>query len=381
VTILVAPPRYAPEPGGVEILLAQLLPELRADGFDLVVVTGTSSDSTSVEVVDGVVVYRFPFTQAVLSGRPARILALASQLRDVEDEHGVTVRHVHGIGDLGPWFVWRAHQRRPCPLGVSVHGTIDTGDAIASTATSIVRAADVVTVVSDAVRASVTNLVRDLDRPIRLIPNGLRGDPRPPARRPADGPLLAVGRLEEQKGFDVAIEALARLQPVHAAVQLVVVGRGSQRAALQERAARAGVGPRVEFVDHLAADEIRSAMRAASVVLVPSRSMEGFSLVALEAGWSGRPVIASSVGGLPETVRDGVTGIVVPPDDPGALAAAIERLLGDPASATAMGRAGWRRARDKFDFGACLAGYRELYRDLLADAAADTTLEPEPSGI
>jgi glycosyltransferase involved in cell wall biosynthesis len=95
----------------------------------------------------------------------------------------------------------------------------------------------------------------------------------------------------------------------------------------------------------LSVDDVTSVLNRASIVLVPSRAIEGFSLVALEAAHLGRPVIGTRVGGLTETIEDDVTGAIVPPDDPAAMAAAIKRLL-DPLRGTLGHRAssggGWR---------------------------------------
>jgi glycogen synthase len=379
VSILVVAPRYAPDPGGIERLLTQVLPELRAEGLEVVVVSGTDQGLITEDSIDGVPVYRLPFGQAVQSGQPENILRVASRLREVEQAHGVGIRHVQGFGDIGLWYALRAHQRRPLPLGISVHGTVDPMGPIGSTSVALLRAAHEVSAVSEAVMTSVITSVPDCADRIRLIRNGLRAHAEKPAPWRSDGHLLAVGRLADQKGFDVAIDALALLQPAHCDVELVIVGSGPRRNALRDRAARIGVGARVRIVDHLPAEEIASAMNTASVVLVPSRAIEGFSLVALEAAHAARPVVSSRVGGLAETIEDGVTGIVVRPDDPIALAAAVDRLLNDPRLAGRMGLAGRQRALEQFDLSRCVTEYLDMYRDLGAHARHEHPVEAEPS--
>ena len=101
----------------------------------------------------------------------------------------------------------------------------------------------------------------------------------------------------------------------------------------------------------------------ASVVVVPSRTIEGFSLVALEAAHLARPVVASRVGGLPETIEDGRTGVLVPSDDADLLAGEIGHLLADHARAVGMGEQARRRAT-RFDVADCAAGYADVYRSL-----------------
>jgi glycosyltransferase involved in cell wall biosynthesis len=93
--------------------------------------------------------------------------------------------------------------------------------------------------------------------------------------------------------------------------------------------------------------------------------LEGFGLSALEAMAAGKAVVASRVGGLPEVVSDGVTGILVPPSDPAALASAILSLLQDPARSARLGREGLARARERFPLKRMVGGWTELYRELL----------------
>jgi len=141
---------------------------------------------------------------------------------------------------------------------------------------------------------------------------------RPPE---SETTLLFVGRLVSVKGVDVALRALSELDPAYT---LTICGDGDEREALQTLARRLGVDDRVIFkgwVDH---DEIAEYARRASLQLAPSR-YEPFGIVALEAIAAGCPVVASDTGGLPEAV--GRCGILVPPEDPEALARGIERAV------------------------------------------------------
>jgi glycosyltransferase involved in cell wall biosynthesis len=136
-----------------------------------------------------------------------------------------------------------------------------------------------------------------------------------PTAPPSDGPVLAVGRLVPEKGFDVLIQAAAE-----AGVRVELVGSGDQEQELRALAAR--VGAEVTFLGALAPAELAARYAAARVIAVPSRR-EGFGLVAAEAAAAGRAVIASAVGGLPSIVLEGVNGALVPAGDVGALARAL----------------------------------------------------------
>ena len=145
--------------------------------------------------------------------------------------------------------------------------------------------------------------------------------------QPEEGPpwrLVAVGRASPEKGFDVLLEAVHLARRDGADVTLDIVGYGPDRAALEARGAQLGLAGAVRFLGPLPRAVLYERMAAAHAVVVPSRR-EGLGLVAVEALALGRPVIASRVGGLPEVVTAG-TGTLVPPEDPAALAHALQSL-------------------------------------------------------
>jgi glycosyltransferase involved in cell wall biosynthesis len=157
----------------------------------------------------------------------------------------------------------------------------------------------------------------------------------PPDDVPRDARvLLAVCRLEPQKGVDVALRALPGVVARHPDAQLVVLGEGPQRAELQQLVRSLGVPA------HLLGrvPDVAAWLHRAELLVHPAR-WEGFGLALLEAMLAARPVVATNVSSIPEVVVDGETGLLVPPDDAEALAAAITRVLDDPADYGARGRA------------------------------------------
>ena len=145
--------------------------------------------------------------------------------------------------------------------------------------------------------------------------------------------LLAICRLEPQKGVDVAIRALREVPDAH----LVVLGEGPQRPELERMA-----DERVHLLGRV--PDVAAWLRRATALVHPAR-WEGFGLALLEAMLASLPVVASRVSSIPEVVADGVTGLLVPPDDPAALAAAVNLVLADPG---AYGEAGRARALAEF---------------------------------
>ena len=166
--------------------------------------------------------------------------------------------------------------------------------------------------------------------------------------------LVAIGRLTPAKGFDLAIDALGRLKQSGSVARLMLVGEGPERAALEARAAAAGVADRVEFTGALAQRELVAIYRRAWLLLAPSRVLsngrrDGIPNVTIEAMAIGVPVVGTAAGGLDEAVTPGENGALVPADDAAALASTLEVLLADPEALERMGERARQRARRDFD--------------------------------
>ena len=195
----------------------------------------------------------------------------------------------------------------------------------------------------------------------------------PPDDVPADARVvLAVCRLEPQKGVDVAVRALARVRDEQPKARLVVLGEGPERARLGVLAGELGVPL------HLPGrvPDVAAWLGRAAVLVHPVR-WEGFGLAVLEAMLAGLPVVASGVSSLPELVVDGETGLLVPPDYPIALAAAIGRVLADPGE---LGTAGRQRAQERFSVTRMAEATLDVYETALARSdVARGTHHPPPA--
>ncbi|MGI9038498.1 MAG: glycosyltransferase family 4 protein, partial [Gemmatimonadota bacterium] len=214
-----------------------------------------------------------------------------------------------------------------------------------------------------------------------VIYNGLSDPGQEPGDLVMDPPhLVCVGRLVRQKGFDVALEAFARVADEFRGARLTIGGDGPERDSLASQAESLGIGSSTGFPGWIPPSAVPSLIDTASVVLVPSRDEEGFGLVALQAAQMARPVVASGIGGLTEVVVDGETGVLVEPDDPGAIAREVSRLVRDPERAAEMGRSGRVRARREFGGDRFVAQYIALYGRLLTDrgAAGEASGEGNP---
>jgi glycosyltransferase involved in cell wall biosynthesis len=186
------------------------------------------------------------------------------------------------------------------------------------------------------------------------------GEPKPYA----DGVprLLCVGRLIPIKGHVVLLRAFAAARERLPGLELEIAGRGPLEPALKALALELGIADAVHFLGHVS--PIQAAIERAAVVVVPSMG-EGFGMVALEAMERARPVIAAEIGGLGELVRDGETGVLVPPGEAEPLTEAIVRVLGDLDLARRMGEAGRQRALSRFLQRFCTERTELLYEEAL----------------
>ena len=189
-----------------------------------------------------------------------------------------------------------------------------------------------------------------------VVHYGIEPGPPPPPP-PAEPKLAAVGRLIPIKGLDVLLRAFATARREVPALTLELAGAGRLEAEL-----RAAAPDGVTFLGRVSA--VAPVYERNAIVVVPSRG-EGFGMVALEAAERGRPSIVSAVGGLPEIVDDGATGVVVPPEDVDALARAIVDLAGDPERVRRLGAAARQRAIDSFSAEAEADAVADLYRTAL----------------
>jgi glycosyltransferase involved in cell wall biosynthesis len=204
---------------------------------------------------------------------------------------------------------------------------------------------------------------------IRVVPNGIHfksfdrmpdGDLRAALSRGSPRPLvLTVARLHEQKGHRYLLEAAATMPDAI----FVLAGDGPLRSDLETMARRLGVDDRVIFLGHR--EDIPELLAACDLFVLPSL-FEGHPISVIEAGAARKPIIATAIGGTSEAILNGETGLLVPPADPGALAAAIRTLLASPDLAARMAHAASIRARAEYSAEAICRRTVDVYEELLA---------------
>lgn len=222
---------------------------------------------------------------------------------------------------------------------------------------------------SDAVRHQLIDEERVPPGKVVVIRNGLDLTEwlEAPASAEDDSDLVVgmVAHFRQEKDHPTFLEAAAEVLKFVPSARFCLVGSGVLEPAVRERARRLGLGERVEFGGRLDGAALRAAVRQFTVSVLASKS-EGLPNSVLESMAAGRPVVATAVGGTRELVEDGVTGFLIPPGDPVALADRIVRLLKDPSLARGMGERGRRKVEREFTLGRMAGQFGDLYRDLLA---------------
>jgi len=345
----------APGIGGAEVLLSHLLATFRT-GIDVTVL------ATSDEIGSFLAAARPGSTLRVV--RPVRgkidLLRFVALRRAIARSHpDIFHANLHSLHSC-QYALAAAETIRGIAVVAVEHSLVTPDTRLASLLkrwTSCRLSAHVA--VCDAAAREVERRAGLPPHSVHTIHNGVPDDASTPLPRVTDAPVIGtIARLDPIKGLDVALEALASLAGVH----LVIAGNGPEMSRLVEQADRLHESDRVHFLGWT--DRARDLLGGFDVFVLPSRS-ESFPLTVIEAMLAGRAVVATSVGSVAEAVIDGVTGLLVPPEDPLALGAAVESLLSDPARRAEMGRTGRDRALEHFDVATMARSYEDLYADVI----------------
>jgi glycosyltransferase involved in cell wall biosynthesis len=238
----------------------------------------------------------------------------------------------------------------------------------------VLGSADALASTSLAMAREVEQLLGAARRPIAITPFGVdvgRFGPREPAAGDAAAPVVVgiVKTLAPKYGIDTLLRAFARLEPRHDGLRLRIVGDGPDRAALQALAVQLGIGARCEFVGAVAHADVPVQLRGLDIFAAASRlDSESFGVAVIEASACALPVVVTRVGGLPEVVSEGETGLIVERDDVAALAAALQRLVDDGHLREHLGRNGRTWVAQRYEWRACVERMVQTYRDVLASA-------------
>jgi glycosyltransferase involved in cell wall biosynthesis len=385
--------RYPPGTGGVETHVHAIATELKARGHEVEVFTSDLLTETPLkriepgheeyDSVDGVSVRRFKARgltgDAQYSFMPAMVKAVLASKADIVHAHSYGFFQTHlamAARRMGRTrFVFTPHFHPEWASGKTqrrkflrrVYDKVIGGSTLAS--------ADMVICVSPGEAEAIKDMGFD-NATIRIIPNGipaslldLKPDPVPFQKEygPGHPMVLFVGRLAENKGLVNLVEAAATvLKKIPEATFAIVGEDGGMRKAVEQRADALGISDRILLTGRIDDEGIyRSAYAACEVFVLPS-IFEAFGIVVLEAMAFGRPCVATKVGGVPDLISDGMTGLIVEPNDPSGLAKALLSLLKDPEKAGAMGAKARKAVGKEFTWPRIVDRLEQVYREVLA---------------
>ena len=297
---------------------------------------------------------------------------VAARLRGLAEKHGADIVHAHGYkADIyaacawarsRPALVSTCHTWYDNDLPLRLYGALDR---------RMLRHFEAVVAVSGEVRDRLLAAKVAPER-IELIRNGVAMEPFLLAgqqRQAQSGPLRIglVGRLAPEKGIDIFLHAAARVRKQHPEISFEIAGEGAERSHLQQLLRELHLEAQVNLCGGVAD---MPAFYAGLDLLVSASRQEGLPIALLEGMASGLPVVATRVGAVPQVVLEGVTGLLVEPEAPEALAEAMEQLIDSRTLRGSLGQAGQDRIRSEFSAERMAAEYLAVYEQALTVQAA-----------
>ena len=364
--VLLACPYDWHAPGGVQVHVRQLASALRDRGHEVLVLAPADSPATEpwVRIVGRPIRVPYGGTVAPISFSPSAWSKVRGRLRAFAPE----VVHVHE--PLTPSVSMLTTLAAQAPVVATFHAYLDRSRLMQLAGPALRRVHRRITVSIAVSEAAAGFLRRVISGAVEIVPNGVDVErfahPGPPAEGlPVGRVILWVNRLDPQKGFGVMVRAFEALARERSELYLVVAGDGRDREAL-DRMSAAGRS-RVVHLGTVSHADLPRYHAGADVFAAAATGQESFGIVLIEAMAAGVPVVATDIPGYREVVRDGVEGVLVPPEDPVALAAAIGRILDEPDLARSLAEAGRVRART-FSWSEVVPRVEAVYQGAVATA-------------
>jgi phosphatidylinositol alpha-1,6-mannosyltransferase len=382
---------FPPMGGGIARLHGELA--LRYPRGELIVSTPADRDAPEVDGTFGAVIDRLPIGARVTKTLPG-LLLWSRRAASLARQHRVRFVHCGNVKPAGYPARW-VFERLQIPYSLFLYG----GDLLSEqhkirhstfkrrTARAIFGGAAVLVAISAWTRDLALTILGDLGldghgQRLRVVPLGTDPDRFRPGVHSVDLRarfelpddktrwLLTVARLDRHKGVDTVIRALPAVVARFPDVHYAVAGSGAEREALEKLAHKTGVADRVRFLGGVSERDLPALYNLASVYVGASRianriGVEGFGISLVEASACGLPVVAGNSGGIPDAVRDGETGFLVPPEDPAALGDAIARLLGDRDLSHRIGAAGRRAVETYYNWDRVVRDLRAIEAEVV----------------
>jgi glycosyltransferase involved in cell wall biosynthesis len=357
---------------GAEHVLLELAQRTQSEGGDVAIGVFQNLRNPNAELAEEA--RRRGFEVRVFPCRGRFDRKTISKIRDYIGEKSVNILHSHNY--KSNFYAWMARPRNGTRWVVTNHGRrqgyrLSLYHFLDSV---VMRRADKVVAVSERIAEWMAKAGVRKDR-LSVIDNGIdvdgflkRTSDSYPLRLPgarANVLLIGtVGSLTKEKGHVNLLNAVPRVLRHFPEAQFLIVGNGVERSALERLAEEKGITESVVFTG--ARDDIPGILSSLDAFVLPSLD-EGLPMALLEAQAACIPVVATEVGAVPSVVRNGVTGLLVPPGDADALAQALVRILSDSRAASRMAEKGRERVRERFSSHTMAEKYHSLYEDIMAN--------------
>jgi glycogen(starch) synthase len=392
---------FHPHLGGVEELVRQLAHAYADREVRAIVITHQwPPELPAHETFEGIEVFRLPMPMPhELNGAKAHLKSRylvwknraqnCAAIEEILRRHETEVLHVQCVSGNG-FYALAAARALGLPLVVTAQGELSMdashlyqrSPVFRAMLRDVLEAADFITACSQSTLAELEAFYgSSFGQRARAIYNGIALDdfqdvpPRPHARPY----LLGIGRLVQQKGFDVLLHAFARAREKNGleGFDLLLAGEGSEQGALENLLSELKLEGHAHLIGRAGRDEAMALFKGCAFFVLPSRH-EPQGIVNLEAMAAGKAVIATRVGGVPEIVLENQTGILVAPDNPSSLARAMSTLAADPGLALRLGEAGRARAQN-FSWPAIADHYLDIYQAVIRQRSSQATGLPSVS--
>ncbi len=389
--ILMVTPYFPPQTGGVVTFTDSLQRLLRERGHQLyVIVPGSSHSITPCVTPTNALTYDFYFRSLWIAEAPVKSLfaflvyfipTLFKLRRFLKKNNVDLVLLEYPMPYMFYFYLLKLLVKMKIIVGI--HGS----DVLSLQLTpkheqwlvrQIVRRADWLLAHSSSLMSQAETVIGQLNDNRSYIPYGielerwrcLSGNKTEPLVLPVRPYILTVAKLHERKGLNILLYAIKKLGNEVAGYHFVIVGNGPEEMALKQLALRLGIQDSVVFTGELQRQEIIKLYQNCEFFVLPSRS-EPFGIVLLEAMVFGKAIIATKVGGIPEFITDGFNGILVPPDNPSALAESITHLIRDPELGSTIGKNGPALVENRYNFRVIVDRYEKLFQQI---TTPETTL-------
>ncbi len=367
--------------GGMEVHSLELAKGLAASGHDVTLITGRHPGGIREESVGGV---RVRYADVAATSRRPMERRCLDAFRELQGRGGFDV--VHSQSFSAYYYVRDGlKERYGIPLVTTMHGTargekrsiLNQGlDAMTVPkylfhtfnhhfrTVDLVRGSDAVIAVNRELAETIPGDFGVSPDRVRVVHNGVDTERfKPGTAPPAGRNVLSVSLLHRQKGLQHLIKAFALVAESFPDARLHIVGDGPYRGELEAQAKR--LGGRVEFVGRVPNAELPGYYNGCDVFAIPSFGVEGLPMVELEAMSSGKPVVASDIGGIPSVISDGVNGLLFKPKDVDGLAERLVRVLSDRKLAASLGAAARKTIVDGFSVERMVADTSRVYGEVV----------------